>query len=97
MRSKTITIITVIIIIIIIILFLEAKLMIPQGWQPNLARPGFLGIGKHFDVSPSSTPKPTPRQFKFDATTNLEQELESVDPAVKSEDFEELKKVIDSI
>lgn len=35
------------------------------------------------------SPSPTPKQFKFDSSTNLKQELESVDPKILDSDFEE--------
>ncbi len=91
--GNKITIITVIIIIIII--FLGAKVMTPRGWQTKLVSPGFLGLGKQQIPTPS--PTPSIKQFKFDSSSILDQELESVNPEVKDSDFEELKKLIEQI
>ena len=43
------------------------------------------------------TPTPKPKQFKFDSSTNLEQEMESVRPEVQDSDFEELKLLIKEV
>lgn len=37
---------------------------------------------------PTSIPSSTPTEFKFDASTDLKKELESVDPKVLDSDFE---------
>lgn len=37
---------------------------------------------------PTLTPAPTPKTFKYDAATNLKQELEKVNPQVLESDFE---------
>ena len=95
MRSKKIIIITIIIIITVI--FLMAKFVLaPQGWQPNLVSPGSVGKVAQ-KVEPTITPTPKPKQFEFDSSTNLEQELESVNPAVRDSDFDQLKILIKEI
>lgn len=47
-------------------------------------------------ITPTFTPTPTPVRFNFDSSTNLQQELELVNPQVLNSDFEPLEKVIDS-
>lgn len=39
--------------------------------------------------SPSLTPSPTPKTFQFDASTDLNQELDKVNPQVLDSDFNE--------
>ncbi|MBI2597145.1 hypothetical protein HYW41_03250 [Candidatus Daviesbacteria bacterium] len=36
----------------------------------------------------SSSPVPTPKQYQFDVSTDLKQELESINPQVLDSDFE---------
>ena len=43
------------------------------------------------------TPTPAPKTFQFDSSTNLNQELDSVNPEVKDDDFEKLQQIIESI
>lgn len=44
-----------------------------------------------FLPSPTSTPAPTPKTFKFDSSTDLKKELESISPQVLDSDFEEVR------
>lgn len=55
----------------------------------NLMSTNFSGISKkNIIASPTPTPAPTPKQFKFDSSTDLEKELESINPQVSESDFE---------
>lgn len=96
MKSKLIIVIRVIIFIIII--FLADRLIGfgPLKEQAKLVSPD---IFRKLTTQTTPTPIPTPtiKQFKFDASTNLEVELETVNPEVKENDFDELKNLTDSL
>ena len=95
MLSKSIIIITIIIIITVI--SLTAKFVLaPRGFQTNLVSPEIFGkvIQR---AEPTITPAPKPKQFKFNSSTSLEQELDSVNPVVHDSDFEQLKILIKEI
>ena len=95
MRSKSIIII--IVIIIITVIFLAGKfVLVPRGFHTNLVSPEIFGKVMQ-KVEPTITLTPKPRQFKFDSSTDLELELESVDPAVRDSDFDQLKLLIKEI
>lgn len=86
MKNRNIIIIIIITVIIIIIVIFSAKLVLSsKGWQYSLVAPLFR-------VKPLPTLSPTPKvkQFKFDASTDLEKELESVSPEILESDFENL-------
>lgn len=45
---------------------------------------------------PAPTPTPTPIIFHFDKSTDLKSELDTINPEVKDDDFDNLKKIISS-
>jgi len=55
-------------------------------WEGSLVRPGFSGQKS----LPTPIPTQAPRQYKFDNSTDLKQELETVDPQILEEDFKDL-------
>ncbi|MBI4038083.1 hypothetical protein HY387_00310 [Candidatus Daviesbacteria bacterium] len=76
------------IIIITFIIFITIIFRNQQRVEKNLISPG-VSTSK-----PTSTPSPSPQTFKFDSTTDLQKELDSVDPQVLDSDFEVLDKVL---
>lgn len=77
MKNKWATIIIIIfIIVIVIILKVKPAEKIVSTTLPVSQTPAH------------TTPKPTPKTFKFDRNTDLEMELESVNPQVLDSDFE---------
>ena len=81
-----------IVVLFSIILVAVVFIFAPRGWKANLVSPGFnpLGVsGQKTDPTPSSSPNiKAPKEFKFDATTDLKTELEKVNPEVLDNDFE---------
>ena len=65
-------------------------------WEGRLVSPEIFGKVMQ-KVEPTITTNPKPKQFKFDSSTNLEQELDSVNPKVHDSDFEQLKILIKEI
>ena len=63
----------------------------PLRWEAKLVNPGFNPLGtilQKTDSTPEPTPNiKTPKEFKFDATTDLKMELEKVNPQVLESDF----------
>lgn len=79
------------IIIIIVIIIITVILILAFGREDNkLTVPGF--IKSQVTPIPGSnnvTPNVTPKNFKFDRSTDLKKELEKVDSKVLEEDFYE--------
>lgn len=65
--------------IIFIIIITVIIFMFRSNPKPDLVTPSSV---------PVSTPAPTPKQYQFDASTDLKQELESINPLVLDSDFE---------
>lgn len=78
MNKKILISITIIILIIFITIIFRSQ----EKSVKNLVNPGVATI--------ESTPtlSPTPKTFKFDSSTDLEKELESINPQVLDSDFE---------
>ena len=74
--KKFIIFLIVILIIMVIVFILRPKQKL--GAIPN-----------SFNPAPSSSPIPTPREFQFDASTDLKSELDNIDPQVLESDFPE--------
>ena len=74
-------IIIVIAIIIVIVIFT----LQPRRLPASLINPGVETIPTS---TPTFTPTPTLQQFKFDSSTDLKQELESINPQILDSDFE---------
>ncbi|MBI2039814.1 hypothetical protein HYT18_01955 [Candidatus Microgenomates bacterium] len=84
MNKKIITIIIIVFIVLGFLLFRFA----PLGWKANLVSPASQSSAT---VSKAPTPIPTPnapKTFQFDSATDLEAELEKVNPQVLDSDFE---------
>lgn len=54
-------------------------------WQGSLVNPWFGKVSKSV---PTPLPSSTPKQYKFDASTDLKKELEEINPQVLDGDFE---------
>lgn len=59
-----------------------------------LQKPSVVSLSEE---SPTPTPSPTPIQFHFDSSTNLKQELDSVNPLVQDDKIDQLKELIKTI
>lgn len=53
--------------------------------------------GIDMPVRETPTPTPTPAQFFYNSSTNLKDELDTVNPEVKSTDFQNLKAPLPSL
>ena len=82
MKSKpTLLLIAILAVVIILVIF-----VLPLGKQgTSLISPSFKKI---VTESPTPIPSPTPRQFQFDQSTDLNEELDSINPQVLDSDFE---------
>ena len=75
-------------IISISLVLLKIFVLTPQGWKADLISP--MGQTKEEIVSnPTPSPSQLPKQFNFDRSTDLEKELDSVNPEVLDSDFDE--------
>jgi hypothetical protein len=83
-------------VVIVIVLLITGYVLffIAEGGTKNLVSPG-LGINIKKTTTP--TPSPTPRSFDFNEESNLEEELNSVNPEVREEDFFDLTNLIKSL
>lgn len=96
MKTKNIIMTVVIVLLLITLVWVTKSKWTPGGWQNNLVSPVLYKLqGRKVETSP--TPKPTPRTFKFDKNTNLEQELENVNSGVTEEDFSRVKEIINNL
>ncbi len=83
------TFITLIVGLIILgsILYLITSGTVSRG----LVSPNFQSLSNQAVSSPTPTPRPTPQSFQFDSNTDLNQELQRVNPKVGTEDFQDLQ------
>lgn len=98
MKNELITILLLLILIAIFALFgnflfrglNSQKLTSPNGKTilPQISKQTF---------TPTLTPAPTPIIFHFDKSTNLQTELDSINPQVKDSDFDTLKTITTSL
>lgn len=79
--KKTIILVIILVSIIAVIFFL----FLPQGWKGNLVSP--MGLTVISTPDPTSVPPVAPKTFKFDRNTDLNAELEKVNPTVEDADF----------
>lgn len=96
MKNNLITAFLVLILIGIILLlgnFVLNKNSVPTAIEKMTVLP------KSFSQNskPTLTPTPTPIVFHFNKSTNLQQELESINPEVLDSDFDSLKKTINQL
>ncbi len=78
-----------IIIIFISLIGLKIFTMTPERWKADLLSPmGQMNLSNKSNQTPVlvATPNP-PKTFKFDASTDLKKELDSVNPQVLDSDF----------
>lgn len=73
--------------VILVAVFVAISLLPHRKWEASLVSP-FSGIMQTWS-KPSPTPilSPTPKTFQFDSSTDLKQELDSINPQVLDEDF----------
>lgn len=75
------------IIIITVIIFITIIFLALSGRKANLLVNPSLNSSQQV-ISPSPIPVSSPKTFRFDSTTDLEAELEKVNPEVYDSDFE---------
>lgn len=68
----------IIMIVIIIIIFITVIKFISPNQEEALPF-----------IQPTSTPSPTPKTFQYDSSTDLNKELDNVNPQVLDSDFNE--------
>ena len=73
-------------ILVVIIIIVGLFILLPRE-DGKLVAPGFISSNKKTEVVMPS-PSPTVKTFEFDSTTDLNLELEKVDPEVLDSDFE---------
>lgn len=77
------------VIIFISLIGLKILILTPLGWTGNLINP--MGQ-KSQSLDTISTPVPTPntpKTFRFDSSTDLKKELDSINPQILDSDFKE--------
>ncbi len=86
--SKNILLTTIIILLLVIAVFVVAKYVVKGD--------GLLISPRVGKITSQSTPVPTtpsynpPKEIKYDISTNLKQELDSVNPEVLESDFKDI-------
>lgn len=84
MKNKLVTIILILLLVFVVLVVKNL-----MGKKDSLVSP-FLGKEINNTV-PSSTPfYNPPKEIKYDSSTDLKQELESVNPEISEDDFKEL-------
>lgn len=94
MKKLLIPISLIIITTIIYIFVTKAELTTP-GWKAKLVSPAGLA-DKQFELSATPTFTPTPTPVVYNNSTDLKKEMDAVDPQVSSNDFNQLKDLINS-
>lgn len=85
MKNKALIIITVTLVL--------GLVFFAMNFQKNgLVSPNLTTSNQKLEIIPSSSP--TPKTFKFDSSTNLKSELETVNPEVTDQDFEEIESIL---
>lgn len=94
MKSK---LITVILLLMLIGMFIVLGNFIFSKTNPQrLISPDEKAISQKITgqkITPSPTPTPTPIEFHFDKSTNLQKELDAINPQVQDSDFDNLKQI----
>lgn len=83
--SKTgwIVMIVITIVVIMVVIFMQ----VPSGLRSKLISPAVMGEKIEEQVVETSEPV-APKTFKFNSSTDLKKELESINPQVLDSDFE---------
>ena len=86
-----------------LILILSGYILTRQSGPQKLLSPGLESF-RSLETNPTSIltpiksgPTPTPIKFYYDRTTNLKNELETINPQVENQNFDELIEVIQSL
>lgn len=94
MKNKIIT--TILLFILIFIFIFVGNVIFSKTSPQTLINPDgkniFQQITQQTDT-PTPTPSPTPIEYRFDKTTDLKQELETINPEVLNSDFDNLNKI----
>lgn len=89
------------IIVIIIIGIVIAYFFISNNSKTALVSPSVTERGSTSDLQKNEEPETPaynpPKEVKYDSSTNLKQELETVNPQIQDNDFEKLKELIKSL
>lgn len=98
-RSKVV--ILMIVVLLIFLISFAASSLFKKSNDGKLVGPDFNQLLQQSSATPapySDIPAYNPpKEFKYDRSTNLQAELESIDPQISTNDFEELKALIQSI
>ena len=85
MKKSYLLIIVISISLILLIIFV----LTPQGWKASLISPMGYENQQPDTISTTTISTPNaPKTFKFDSSTDLKAELESVNPQILDSDFE---------
>jgi len=76
------------IIIILVLLVISTSVTLPM-WNSTWVSPLAMVFKPKVIIIPSPTPSPKPKTFKFDSSTDLKAELETINPEVLDSDFEQ--------
>lgn len=98
MKNKLITI-TLLLILIVIFVFLGNLFLNNTRSQKLISSDGKNILQKVTGqkIAPTPTPTPTPIEFHFDKSTNLQKELDTINPDVLNSDFDLLKQITTSL
>lgn len=83
----------VIVLLLVVLVGLVIYFLINKNNSDTLVSPG----GLLYKVTPTPPSTPTPIEYHFDSSTNLKQELNSINPKVETTDFDNLKKIINQL
>ncbi len=91
MKNKLITIILLLILIGIFVIL--GNFILNKTNSQELISPDGKNLLQQITrqvISPTPTPTPTPIEFHFDKSTNLQKELDTINPEVLDSDFDSL-------
>ncbi len=94
MKNELITIILVLILIGIFVFL--GNLFLNNIRPQELISPNGKNILQQITrqtITPSPTPSPTPIEYHFDKSTNLQKELDTINPKILDSDFDSLKTI----
>lgn len=82
-KTGWIVMITITVLVIIVVIFMQ----VPSQLRSRLISPAVMGEKVEEQVIETSEPV-APKTFKFNSSTDLKKELESINPQVLDSDFE---------